>query len=125
MPMPVLRGSKESLRFISEVDGILQQGFTEKSKKPYGLWFARNWHETLFPGRDFAAYAIFTERSKLSFFRIQPPPPENNSQARHHRNRKINPENACDFASGHHPKNRRQRMQLHALPHDARRRNVI
>ena len=58
-------------------------------------------------------------------FGIEPPATEDDAQARHNRDGKINPEYAGDFTAGHHPENRGQGMQFHALAHDARRRHVV
>src|SRR5439155_19608839 len=53
---------------------------------------------------------IFVERAEAALFRIHTPAPPHNTQAGHHRDGKVNPEHAGNFASCQHAKNCRQRM---------------
>src|SRR5579864_7129219 len=68
---------------------------------------------------------IVVERTKAFLFRVHAPAPPDNPQACHHGNGQIDAENAGDFASREHAKNRGQRMQFHALSHDSWRDHVV
>ena len=69
---------------------------------------------------SFLAERVLAERPKFFLLGINAPAAEDDAQRGHHWNREIYAQDSGDFSSSHDSKNRGQRMQFHAVAHDAR-----